>query len=149
MSSLGLVLAVFAYVVLVLSISLHDMAQAWAANKLGDPTARMLGRLTLNPQKHFDTWGMGVWPAICLFKGWPALGWGKPVPVSPGNFRRPARDEVLAVGAGPTMHMVVAIGCLLLLVLLKHLLPEVGGSLQIAELLARYHAEIATTGLPQ
>ncbi len=148
-SGMAVVLALFEYVVLVLSISLHDMAQAWTANRLGDPTARMLGRLTLNPAKHFDMWGMIVWPAICLVKAWPAVGWGSPIPISGGNFRKPRRDEIVALAAGPAVHMLAAIVCMLLLVVLKHTVAGMGGSLQMAELMARYHAEVPTDGLPQ
>jgi Zn-dependent protease len=137
MSPQVLVLVIFQYVAMVLSISLHDLAQAWAARRLGDPTAQMLGRMTLNPMQHFDLWGMGLWPAISIFFMHSSLllGWGKPVPVTPRNFRRPGRDEVLAVSAGPVMQLLAAAVCLVLLVVLKHASPNAAGSIGIARLL--------------
>ncbi len=134
--SLDVVLAIFEYVVLVLAISAHDCAQAWTASRLGDPTARMLGRVTLNPVKHFDVFGTGIWPLIYIFRSPLVLGWGKPVPITPNNFRRPAKDEVLVYASGPMAHLAFALVCLVLLLIIKHAVPGAAGSLRAAELLA-------------
>ena len=92
---------------LVISISIHEFAHAWSAYELGDPTARNLGRLTLNPIKHFDPLGalMIVFMSIA---GW-GIGWGKPVPVNPYNMRTNPRVGMgLTSAAGPFSNLVLA-----------------------------------------
>src|SRR5580704_9142285 len=101
-------LVIFELVVMVLAISLHDSAQSWMANRLGDPTARMMGRISLNPVKHFDFFGMALWPLIFIFRSPLVLGWGKPIPMTARNFRNPSRDEMLATIAGPGAQFAVA-----------------------------------------
>jgi Zn-dependent protease len=145
--SLDVVLAIFEFVVLVLAISVHDCAQAWAASRLGDPTARMLGRLTLNPIRHIDVLGTLIWPAIYIFRSPLVLGWGKPVPITPNNFRRPDRDETLVYAAGPAAHLAAAAVCLVVLLVIKHAVPAAAGTLQVAEYLA-LRVPIPTEGLP-
>ena len=147
--SLDLVLAVFQFVVLVLAISVHDCAQAWMASRLGDPTARMLGRVTLNPMRHFDVFGTGVWPLLYIFVFHNPLtfGWGKPVPITPNNLRRPAQDEIRIYAAGPVAHLLAAALCLVVLLIMKHAVPGTAGSMQVAELLAR-RIPVPTDGLP-
>ena len=93
--------------VLVVSISIHEFAHAWSAYELGDPTARNLGRLTLNPIKHFDPLGalMIVFMSIA---GW-GIGWGRPVPVNPYNLRTNPRVGMgLTSAAGPFSNLVLA-----------------------------------------
>jgi len=132
---LNLAIIAFELVVLVLVISVHDCAQAWAANKLGDPTARMLGRLTMNPAKHFDPWGTAVWPLLFIFRGPLVLGWGKPIPMTYRNFR--ARNgEMLAILAGPAAQILVALVALVLLIVCKHTAPGAAQSLGIVDALA-------------
>jgi Zn-dependent protease len=140
-------LALFELVVLVLSISLHDCAQAWFANRMGDPTARMLGRISLNPVKHADILGTLIWPVLFIFQSPLVLGWGKPVPITSRNFRRPGRDEMLVYLAGILTHLAAAIVFLVLLVVLKHAVPFVRPSLQTAEALA-LRQPVPTEGLP-
>ena len=92
---------------LVISISLHEFAHAWSAYELGDPTARNLGRLTLNPIKHFDPLGalMIVFMSVA---GW-GIGWGRPVPVNPYNMRTNPRVGMgLTSAAGPFSNLVLA-----------------------------------------
>jgi Zn-dependent protease len=131
----------------VLAISVHDCAQAWAASRMGDPTARMLGRVTLNPLRHFDILGTLIWPAIYIFRSPLVLGWGKPVPITPNNFRRPERDEMLVYAAGPVAHLAAAGVCLAALLAVKHTVPAAVGSLEAAEYLA-LRVPIPTDGLP-
>src|SRR6201992_3617904 len=95
-------LVVFELAVMVLSLSLHDCAQAWMANKLGDPTARMMGRISMNPLVHYDVLGTLIFPVIYTILRPPfVIGWSKPVPMTSRNFRQPRRDENIALLAGP------------------------------------------------
>ena len=142
------VLAIFEFVVMVLVISLHDMAQAWAASRLGDPTARMLGRLTLNPIKHFDLFGMAIWPLLYIRTPL-VLGWGKPIPITSRNFQRPARDELMVYASGPAAQLLGAGICLVLLLIIKHAVPAAASSLQIAAALALRNLSVSTIDLPQ
>ncbi len=112
-------LVIFELVVMVLSISLHDSAQAWMANRLGDPTGRMMGRISMNPAKHFDLFGMVIWPLLYIFFTPLILGWGKPVPMTSRNFRRPSRDEMIATLAGPAAQLLAAIVALVILIILR------------------------------
>src|SRR5579875_266497 len=113
-------LVIFELVVMVLSISLHDSAQAWMANRLGDPTARMMNRISINPAKHFDWFGMAIWPLLYIFFTPLILGWGKPVPMTTRNFRRGSRDEMIATLAGPAAQFFTAILALIILIVLRH-----------------------------
>ncbi len=93
---------------LILSLSFHEAAHAWAANRLGDPTARDLGRLTLNPLKHIDWMGTVLFPLIAMSSGVPLIGWAKPVPVDPRYLREPRRDFALVAVAGPLSNLLLA-----------------------------------------
>lgn len=88
-------------IALLLAIDIHEFAHAWAAEKLGDPTPRINGRLTLNPLAHLDPVGT---LALLLFR----LGWGKPVPIDPYNLENPLRDSALISLAGPGSNLVLA-----------------------------------------
>jgi Zn-dependent protease len=101
--------------VFLFAISVHESAHAWMANRCGDPTARMLGRITLNPIKHIDPVGTVLLPAIALFTRLPILGWAKPVPVDPHNFRNPVRDDILTSVVGPISNFVIAAGAIVLM----------------------------------
>jgi Zn-dependent protease len=105
---LDLLLASF--IVLILSLSVHEAAHAWSADRLGDPTARMYGRLTVNPVAHVDPIGTILFPLIgMLSPGVPLLGWAKPVPVNMRNLRHPRRDFALVAFAGPLSNIVMAV----------------------------------------
>jgi Zn-dependent protease len=110
---------VFQLIVFLFAISIHESAHAWMANRCGDPTARMLGRITLNPIKHIDLFGTILLPAICIFAHIPVLGWAKPTPVDPRNFRNPVRDDILTAVVGPVSNFFVAACATLLLVFIK------------------------------
>ena len=91
------------------AITLHEVAHGWAASRLGDSTAKMLGRLTINPIKHIDPVGTILMPAILLAVNSPFLfGWAKPVPISPRNLRNPSRDLIVVAAAGPVANFVMA-----------------------------------------
>jgi Zn-dependent protease len=95
----------FQIAVFLFAISMHESAHAWMANLRGDPTARMLGRITLNPIKHIDPVGTLILPVILIILGMPVFGWAKPTPVDPRNFKSPVLDDVLTSVAGPFSHV--------------------------------------------
>src|SRR5207247_1691078 len=105
----------FQLIVFLFAISVHESAHAWMANRCGDPTARMLGRITLNPIKHIDPFGTILLPLIAMFTGIPVLGWAKPTPVDPRNFRNPVRDDILTSVVGPISNFVVVCAAVLAL----------------------------------
>lgn len=90
------------FILLIITISIHEYAHARVAEELGDPTPRLLGRLTLDPRKHIDPWGM----LLLLFIG---FGWGRPVPFDPFNLKNPRRDAALISLAGPGSNFIIAI----------------------------------------
>jgi Zn-dependent protease len=98
-----------ALIVLLFSLTVHEMAHAWSADRLGDPTARLLGRVSLNPIVHADLIGTIVFPLIAMVSGAPLLGWAKPVPVNIRYLRHPRRDYVLVAAAGPASNLVLAV----------------------------------------
>jgi Zn-dependent protease len=98
------------FIVLIGSLTFHEAAHAWAADRLGDPTARLLGRLSLNPAVHIDVIGTIVFPLIALMTGVPLIGWAKPVPVDMRNLPEPRRDFALVALAGPVSNLVLAVG---------------------------------------
>ena len=114
---------VFQLIVFLLAISVHESAHAWMANRLGDPTARMLGRVSLNPIRHIDPVGTILLPAIALYKGYPVLGWAKPTPVNPRNFKNLIRDDILTSVAGPISNFLLASVALFALALVKFASP--------------------------
>jgi Zn-dependent protease len=112
------------FIVLVLSLSFHEAAHAWTANRLGDPTARMLGRLTLNPLAHIDWIGTVLFPLIAMTSGVPLIGWAKPVPVNVHNLREPRRDFAIVALAGPVSNLILAAGGAILFRVVSPLIPE-------------------------
>ena len=96
-------------VVLIASLSVHEAAHAFAADRLGDPTARQLGRLSLNPAVHVDPIGTLLFPLIAFLTNVPLIGWAKPVPVESRHLRHPTRDFALIAAAGPASNVVMAV----------------------------------------
>ena|ERR1019366_7319825 len=96
--------------VLIFSLCLHEFGHAWAANRLGDPTAKMLGRLTIDPRAHVSLIGTIIFPALMIFfPGFFLIGWAKPVPVTAENFKNPRWDMTLVAVAGPSMNILLAV----------------------------------------
>lgn len=95
--------------IIIASLSVHEAAHAWTANKLGDPTAKQLGRLTLNPLSHIDWIGTVLFPIIAMSSNMPLLGWAKPVPVNWANLRHPRRDFAIVAIAGPVSNVLMAV----------------------------------------
>ena len=109
----------FQIIAFIFAISVHESAHAWMANRRGDPTARMLGRITLNPIKHIDPVGTVLLPLIAAWQNIPILGWAKPTPVDPRNFRQPVLDDILTSVVGPLSNLAVASGATIVLLLIK------------------------------
>lgn len=94
---------------LVFAITVHEAAHGWVANKLGDPTAKNLGRITLNPIKHIDLFGTIIIPGILIMLGGIVFGYAKPVPVDWRNLRNIRRDMALVALAGPATNLIMAL----------------------------------------
>src|SRR5262245_14538147 len=110
--------------VLVLSLSVHEAAHAWSADRLGDPTARLLGRVSFNPAVHVDPIGTILFPLIALTTNVPVLGWAKPVPVNITRLRGHWKRKYMAIAAaGPASNLVLATVASLIL----HVVPISSG----------------------
>lgn len=96
------------FAILLVSLSVHEAAHAWTANRLGDPTARLLGRITLNPLAHIDWIGTVLFPLVAILSNLPLIGWAKPVPVNFHNLRAPRRDFAIVAAAGPVSNLLLA-----------------------------------------
>ena len=145
---LNVVVIFFEIVVLILAFSVHECAHAWTAWRLGDPTARMLGRVTLNPLKHLDPIGSIVFPLISLVYGGFLIGWAKPTPVTGRNFKNYRRDDILVTLAGPASNLLSATIALILLIVIKHILPSGEISIATAMAIAMHAPGVVTEGLP-
>lgn len=105
-----LFLIVFQLIVLLYSVVIHEVAHGAVAERLGDPTARLLGRITLNPVRHLDPVGSVLVPLLlALLPGGVVFGWAKPVPYDPRNLRHPERDGALIALAGPLSNLCIAL----------------------------------------
>jgi Zn-dependent protease len=107
------------FAVLLFSLSVHEAAHAWMADRLGDYTARYLGRVTLNPIAHVDPIGTVLFPILQMITRLPLIGWAKPVPVNPAHLKNPQRDQIWISLAGPLSNLLTATVCFLLLAFLK------------------------------
>lgn len=131
MQSAAFTFALFEFVLLIFSLSVHECSHAWVASRLGDQTARLQGRVTLNPMYHVDPIGSLFFPAIAIFGPFLGLGmfsgmligWAKPTPVISRNFRKIRRDENLVTLAGPASNLLLALVALVILLSVSHLVP--------------------------
>src|SRR6266481_6506162 len=114
---------VFQLIAFLFAISVHESSHAWMANLRGDPTARMLGRISLNPIRHIDPFGTLLLPAVALFFHVPVLGWAKPTPVDPRNFKNPVLDDILTSMVGPVSNFSIATCAVLILAFVKLISP--------------------------
>ena len=105
----GLDILIPSLLIILMSLSFHEAAHAWTADRLGDPTARMLGRITLNPLSHIDWIGTVLLPLMLAYLGQPVFGWAKPVPVNPRNLAHPRRDFAMVALAGPVSNLLLAV----------------------------------------
>jgi len=104
-----------AFAVLLFSLTIHEAAHAWTADRLGDSTARLRGRVSLNPLVHADPIGTIVFPLVAMISNAPLIGWAKPVPVNIRQLGHPRRDYVLVAAAGPASNLVIAFAAAVLL----------------------------------
>ncbi|MEN8223220.1 MAG: site-2 protease family protein [Acidobacteriota bacterium] len=107
--------------VILLALSVHESAHGWMAERFGDPTARMQGRITLNPIAHIDPVGTVIFPIILAMIGAPVFGWAKPVMVNPYNLKNPKKDNMYIAAAGPVSNILMAAGSIVLFLILKNI----------------------------
>ncbi|MEK7542713.1 MAG: site-2 protease family protein [Patescibacteria group bacterium] len=100
---------IFIIVVLIFSVVIHEVSHGYMAERLGDNTARLAGRLTLNPIKHLDPVGSFLVPAVLAYLGGVVFGWARPVPYNPRNLRNLRRDEALVAAAGPISNIIISV----------------------------------------
>ena len=110
----------FEVIVLLFAICVHESAHAWMANRLGDPTAKMLGRISLNPIVHIDLFGTIIMPLLLIVMGFPPFGWAKPTPVDTRNFKNLMRDDILTAVAGPVSNFLTAFAAIIALAIIEH-----------------------------
>jgi Zn-dependent protease len=124
-------IAVFEFVLLIFSLSVHECSHAWMASRLGDQTARMQGRVTLNPIYHIDVVGTLIIPAIIIFGPFIGftlfsgilIGWAKPTPIISRNFAKIRRDENMVTLAGPVSNLLLAVVATVVLLIVIHTVP--------------------------
>lgn len=117
---------ILTFIALLLALSVHEAAHAWTASRLGDPTARRLGRITLNPLVHIDPVGTILLPLIAFALNAPIIGWAKPVPVDTRHLANPRRDFMWIALAGPASNLMLALLASVLLRALPFLPVSVG-----------------------
>lgn len=140
MSGFDIAQIAIGFTVLLFSLTVHEMAHAWTADRLGDPTARILGRVTLNPIAHADPIGTVLFPLIAMVTGAPLIGWAKPVPVDIRRLRHHERDYVLVAAAGPASNIIMAVSAAVILAALPIspvVLGETNTSAPLAAFLTR------------
>ena len=131
MQSTAFVIGVFEFVILLFSLSFHECAHAWMASRLGDQTARLQGRITLNPMVHADPIGTFLFPAMVIFGPllglrlpFMLIGWAKPTPVITRNFRKIVRDDNLTTLAGPASNLILVVIALMGLLGMEIAMPN-------------------------
>jgi Zn-dependent protease len=130
--SAAFAIKVFEFVLLIFSLSFHECSHAWMASRLGDQTARLQGRITLNPVPHIDLVGTLIIPALIIFGpligftmfSGVLIGWAKPTPVITRNFTKIRRDDNLTTLAGPVSNLILAVGAVLILLFINHFIPN-------------------------
>lgn len=131
MQSAAFTFALFEFVLLIFSLSFHECSHAWMSSRLGDQTARLEGRVTLNPMYHIDPVGSLLFPAIAIFGPFVGfnmfsgmlIGWAKPTPVITRNFQKIRRDDNLVTLAGPVSNLILMAVALLILLVISHVVP--------------------------
>ena len=127
-----LIKAAFEFVILIFSLCVHECSHAWTASLLGDQTARMQGRVTLNPMYHVDPIGTLLFPGLMIFGpflglsffGGMLVGWAKPTPVMTRNFRKIVRDDNLTTLAGPASNLLIVLAAFCTLVVMIFAIPD-------------------------
>jgi Zn-dependent protease len=132
LQSSAFLIAVFEFVLIIFSLSVHECAHAWMASRLGDQTARLQGRITLNPMYHVDPVGTLLFPALMIFGpffgfgmfGGMLVGWAKPTPVITRNFRKIVRDDNLTTLAGPVSNLLIVLAAFCALAVITVVVPD-------------------------
>jgi Zn-dependent protease len=132
LQSAAFAIKVFEFVLLIFSLSFHECSHAWMASRLGDQTARLQGRITLNPVPHIDLVGTLIIPALIIFGpligfsmfSGVLIGWAKPTPVITRNFTKIRRDDNLTTLAGPISNLMLALAAVLILLFINHFIPN-------------------------
>jgi Zn-dependent protease len=132
LASSRFIIAVFEFVLLLFSLSLHECAHAWMASRLGDQTARLMGRVSLNPMDHVDPIGTLLFPALVIFGPFIGLnffsgmliGWAKPTPVITRNLRKIVRDDNLVTLAGPASNLLLVLVAFTVLAVISVAVPD-------------------------
>jgi len=132
LQSNAFLIAVFEFVILIFSLCVHECAHAWTASRLGDQTARLEGRITLNPMYHVDPIGTLLFPAIMIFGPFIGfsmfsgmlVGWAKPTPVITRNFRKIVRDDNLTTLAGPASNLLIVLAAFTILAVMTVAIPN-------------------------
>jgi len=106
---LDLISTIVGFGIVLVSLTIHEAAHAWTADRLGDPTARLLGRVSLNPLVHIDPIGTVLLPLLAAFSRLPIIGWAKPVPVNISRLRHHRRDFMIVAAAGPLSNIIQAV----------------------------------------
>ena len=132
MESAVFAIKVFEFVLLIFSLSFHECSHAWMASRLGDQTARLQGRVTLNPIAHIDPVGTLIIPALIIFGpligftmfSGVLIGWAKPTPVITRNFAKIRRDDNVTTLAGPASNLILAVAAIIVLLVINHFVPN-------------------------
>ena len=154
MPSSAFLVAVFKFVLLLFSLSFHECAHAWMASRLGDQTARMQGRVTLNPMYHIDPIGTLLFPALVIFGpllGFRApfmlVGWARPTPVITRNFSKIVRDDNLTTLAGPVSNLILVAVSTTILAVMAIVMPN-GKDVVQASVVAAFNPEVVPFAHP-
>ena len=146
MQQFDFIKAVFEFVILIFSLCVHECAHAWTASRLGDQTARLEGRITLNPMYHVDPIGTLLFPAIMIFGPFIGfsmfsgmlVGWAKPTPVITRNFRKIVRDDNLTTLAGPVSNLLMVLVAVIVLIITAKMIPD-GRTVVLASFFATFN----------
>ncbi len=136
-------ITIITLIILLFSIIIHEISHGTIAYYMGDPTAKMAGRLTLNPLKHLDPIGSVLLPLFLLILGLPVIGWAKPVPINPAYFRDKRWGELKVSLAGPLSNVVLA----LIFGLMAKFIPLSSGFMTIAAIIVFYNFALAIFNL--
>jgi Zn-dependent protease len=110
---------VIQFAAVLFAISIHEASHAWMADRFGDPTAKLQGRITLNPIAHIDPIGTIIFPLLLAIMGAPVFGWAKPVMVNPLNLRNPRKANIFISAAGPAANILAAIAGIIVFLVLR------------------------------
>jgi Zn-dependent protease len=134
--------------ILLFSVVVHELAHGWMALRLGDPTARDMGRLTLNPIPHIDLFGSIIVPLISLVSvGSVFIAWAKPVPVNPSYFSRPRRDDILVAVVGPVSNFILALFSTAMYIAVANIARAAGTGPGVADQAFQYLLQMFSSGI--